>query len=486
MKAALAQFIFESNTFVPEKAEIDIFKSGGVWIDDEASLREWAATVDTQMQGSLQVLDAAGWLTHPVFCAICGSSAGRLSAACFKEIRDTMLDCLRRVLPCDVIILHLHGAACAEGADDTEGNLIKAVREELGFTGRLVLSLDLHANLTRRMIRHVDAVTAYRTYPHTDFTDTGERAARLALHPTKLKARAAKMGALVPISEMRSRESCFAEMLALARQYESSHGLAEVSLLPVQPWMDIDELGSAVVVTAEAGKDIDAPALELAQAWYDQRHRWKEKLYAWDEIRSILMNGADQPLILADVADATSGGSAGHSADALKQLLPLKDDLPGEVLLWVVDKTTVEAVKRGETRFRTGNPPVEWEADAVYAGEHSYAARGKSMTGTRFSMGEAAILRNGRITLVACTRPALVSDPAFFECLDLDPNNALAVQAKSHKGWIASYECDESRGLAFDGPGYTSLNYKKIPFRTDMSGVYPINPNPLNPIMLWQ
>ena len=61
MKAALAQFIFESNTFSPEPAHIDVFKKGGVWLDAEDDVRAWAAGTDSQMHGSLDVLEAAGW-----------------------------------------------------------------------------------------------------------------------------------------------------------------------------------------------------------------------------------------------------------------------------------------------------------------------------------------------------------------------------------------------------------------------------------------
>ena len=33
MNTALAQFIFESNTFAPGKAAIDLFNRGGLWLD---------------------------------------------------------------------------------------------------------------------------------------------------------------------------------------------------------------------------------------------------------------------------------------------------------------------------------------------------------------------------------------------------------------------------------------------------------------------
>ena len=42
----------------------------------------------------------------------------------------------------------------------------------------VVASLDLHANVTQRMLEHADVLIAYRTYPHVDMAETGARVAR--------------------------------------------------------------------------------------------------------------------------------------------------------------------------------------------------------------------------------------------------------------------------------------------------------------------
>ena len=388
MKAALAQFIFESNTFAPEPAHIDVFKKGGVWFDAEDDVRAWAAGTDSQMHGSLDVLEAAGWQTAPCFVAMCGSPAGRLSEACFHEIGDTLLARVRAAGPFDVLILHLHGAASAVGEDDTEGYILEKVRTELGYSGRLVLSLDLHANFTRRMLDYADAVTAYRTFPHMDFRATGERAAHLALHPGPFSRTVAKIAALMPPADSTHFEGNLCNIINRARQLERQAGVVEVCTLPVQPWMDVDEMGTSIVVTTTAGDGVPLTGLEdLAQQWYDQRDTWQSHLTDWPTILSSLeyMNN-DGPWVLADTADATAGGSSGHSAEALRRLLPLKDDLPGKVLLWIVDPDTVQAARDGATRFTTGDPAVQWEGRVVWTGEGNYHARGKAYTGQAFSM----------------------------------------------------------------------------------------------------
>ncbi len=485
MKAAIAQFIFETNTFAPTAAEVDVFKDGGVWCDTEQDVRAWAAGTNSQMQGSIVALEAGGWETTPGFVAVCRSPAGRLSESCFEEVRDSLLAGLKAAAPFDVAILHLHGAAAAVGEDDTEGHILERVRTELGFDGLLVLSLDLHANFTRRMLQHVDAVTAYQTFPHMDFRETGERAAKLALMGGPYRLAVAKIAALVPPTDSTHIEGHFADILIRARVLERHANVVDVCILPVQPWMDIDEMGSSVVITAT---DTGSPLAELealANEWYAQRCDWDARLLEWPVIIETLKRGEHRPRVLVDAADGTSGGSPGTSAEALRQLLPFKEELPGKVLLWVVCPATVEAAGNGTTRFVTGDPPVEWEGEVSWTGEGNYRARGKAYTGLEFSMGRAAVIESGQLQMVACTYPALSPDPAFYECVGLKPDNALAVQTKSMTGWMAGFEMDWEQGLPFNGPGACSLDFAMMPFKGSAKELFPMNPEPGRPVEIW-
>jgi len=79
----------------------------------------------------------------------------------------------------DAVYLDLHGAMVAEHVDDGEGELLARVRRTVGASVPVVASLDLHANVTQRMLECADALIAYRTYPHVDMAETGARAAFL-------------------------------------------------------------------------------------------------------------------------------------------------------------------------------------------------------------------------------------------------------------------------------------------------------------------
>src|SRR5207248_2386609 len=83
-------------------------------------------------------------------------------------------------------------AMATEHFDDGEGEILRRVREVIGPDLPLVVSLDLHANVTPEMVEHADALIAYRTYPHVDMAETGRASAKYLALMLKTKTRFAK------------------------------------------------------------------------------------------------------------------------------------------------------------------------------------------------------------------------------------------------------------------------------------------------------
>lgn len=486
MKVALAQFIYESNTFNPVEAGLEFFTAQGTWLTDLDAIRDWARDSHSQMEGSLITLESSSHETVPAFVAMCGTPGGRLTRECYRTVRDTFRDSLRSALPADTLLLHLHGAVCAVGEDDVEGDLLAMVRNELGFTGHVVVSLDLHANVTPRMLQHADAITAYRTFPHMDFYETGERAAQLVLnlHPTTRTL--ARIAAIIPPTATDHRIGNFATILQRARELEQSSDILDISVFPVQPWLDIEGLATSVVVTSTTTEAGERVAQQLADEWYAQRNSWDSGLLAWETIIEQLSTNAPRPWLLVDTADATTGGSDGTSAEAIAQLWPHRHDLPGEVLLWVVDPQAIEDAQNGAQHFQLGKQKLPIEAEVISTDECRFRPRGKAYTGQEFSCGSACLLRAGQLRIVITEQGCLCADPAFYECLGLKPDEALAVHVKSHMGWQAGYEVGPGRGLRFDGPGCTSLNFTRLPYTGSRRELFPFNGSPSIQVTLSQ
>src|SRR4051794_18995022 len=116
----------------------------------------------------------------PVYSAE-ACSAGPLSDEGFVRLAREFLDAIEQETTPDVVAVYLsmHGAMGAITELDPEGYLLEGVRARVGPDIPIVVSLDLHGILTDKMLRNCDAVAVYHTYPHNDFTSTGQRAARL-------------------------------------------------------------------------------------------------------------------------------------------------------------------------------------------------------------------------------------------------------------------------------------------------------------------
>ncbi len=101
-----------------------------------------------------------------------------VAAEAHEALRDGFLARLEQALPADGILLCLHGAMVAEGAEDPESDLVGRVRELAG-SAPIAVVLDLHANPGEALVEESDILLAYDTYPHTDMAERAAEATGL-------------------------------------------------------------------------------------------------------------------------------------------------------------------------------------------------------------------------------------------------------------------------------------------------------------------
>src|SRR5439155_15868687 len=140
----------------------------------------------------------------------------------FLWLRDELVGALRAALPVDGVLLALHGALVADGAPDVEGAVLAALREVVGAGVPIVATLDLHANVTRRMVEAADALVLYHTAPHIDVYETGIRGAavlrRILVDGVPPSTAFQKLPLVVPAERANTQEPasvsyCFRERL---------------------------------------------------------------------------------------------------------------------------------------------------------------------------------------------------------------------------------------------------------------------------------
>src|SRR6202049_2027412 len=204
-RIAVGAFLHETNTFAPTKATYDDFVHGGGWpaMALGANVLKVMRNINSGLAGFFEQAEANGWEMLPTIS--CGASpSAHVTEDAFERIVKVMIKGIKAAGQLDAVYLDLHGAMVTEHLDDGEGEILARVRKVIGNDLPLVVSLDLHANVTPEMVEHADALIAYRTYPHVDMADPGRAAARhlalLLVSKRKLAKAFRQLPFLIPIS----------------------------------------------------------------------------------------------------------------------------------------------------------------------------------------------------------------------------------------------------------------------------------------------
>ena len=179
MRIALGLVKHEANSFSPHMTDLDDFEACQLERGDEI-LVNWR-TANTEQAGALSVLLQEYECEVLPLLAARALAGGPVRAKVFSTLLEELMARLQAALPVDGILLVLHGAMMADGLPDATGEILGRVRALVGPKVPVVGTLDLHANVTERMVREATALIGYHTTPHVDQRETGERAARLLL-----------------------------------------------------------------------------------------------------------------------------------------------------------------------------------------------------------------------------------------------------------------------------------------------------------------
>src|ERR1700748_3767508 len=178
-RIAVGGFLHETNTFAPTKATFESFVHGGGWpaMARGADVLKVMRNINVGLAGFVGAAEENRWELVPTIS--CGASpSAHVTEDAFERIVKVMIDGIKQAGALDAVYLDLHGAMVTEHFDDGEGEILRRVRKVIGDEIPLVVSLDLHANVTPEMIEPAHALTAYRTYPHVDMAETGRACAR--------------------------------------------------------------------------------------------------------------------------------------------------------------------------------------------------------------------------------------------------------------------------------------------------------------------
>jgi microcystin degradation protein MlrC len=486
-RIAVGGFLHETNTFAPTKATYQDFVHGGGWPamaqgDDVLKIMR---NINVGLSGFIEAAEARGWELVPTIS--CGASpSAHVTKDAYERIVAVMIEGIKAAGPLDAVYLDLHGAMVTEHLDDGEGEILARMRKVIGNDLPLVVSLDLHANVTPEMVEHADALIAYRTYPHVDMADTGRAAAKHLALLLKTKQKFAKafrqLPFLIPISWQCTNDQpakgIYRKLAAL-----ESDAVPTLSFAPGFPAADFCHCGPSVFAYGRTQADADAAADNIATLIESHEDDFDGRIYTPDEgVRHAmeLATRAKKPVIIADTQDNPGAGGDSDTTGMLRALV--RNNATRAAIGVIYDPAAAKAAHAagvgatvtlalGGKSGISGDAPYKETFVVEKLSDGKFVAPGPYYGGRDMDMGPSAALRIGDVRVVVSSHKAQLADQSMYRYVGIEPTEQAILVNKSSVHFRADFEPIAETLLICAAPGAMPADTAALPWTRLRPGI---------------
>lgn len=492
MKVVIARLNHETNTFSPVPTPLAAFGAGNprgpAFGADAYAAGKGSATA---MGAFIDLAERRGCRIDAPLCAMANPS-GAVDAAASRAMGDAIVEAVAR--GCDAIMLDLHGAMVAEDSDDGEGDLLERVRAAAPRTP-LALALDLHGNVSDRMVRHANIVVGFKTYPHVDMYETGAHAGKLLFDMLDGRIRPvtaiARPGVLAQTLRQNTEiPGAMRDGVECARAFERAGALA-ATVFGGFFLADVPDAGMSVVVVADRdGGQARRWAGECSALLHARR---EDFIYRSEPLEASVRRArtaAGGLVLLIDHGDNCMSGGTCDTMDVLEECL--RQGLAGIGVGPVCDPRAVAqlaAAGVGATvTADIGNkvampqiaaparPPLRLTGRVAAVGDGEYTVTGPIYTGTRCYMGRTVRFDTGAAELVITERTQEPWDRGIFDCIGLDFRGKRYLILKSRMYYRPVFAPLASAIIECAGTGVCSSDLSLYRYRKVRRPLYPFDP----------
>jgi microcystin degradation protein MlrC len=313
LKVAMAGMATESCSYSPVPTRYEDFQVYG----GEDLLRRYPFTEDL---AEVQFIPLSYAYSVP---------GGPVDAKAYLGFREGLTEALEQQGPWDGVYLDMHGAMYVQGMEDAEDDWLRAVRDAVGSDCLISASYDLHGNLSEDAVGRIDLLTACRTAPHVDQSQTRERACRMLHHCLRLGRRLCKAFIPIPVALPGERvmttsepaRSLFRQIPGLVKRAR----LLDASILVGYAWADEPRNHASVVAFGQEERSVQAVARRLAEAYWAARHDLDFEMPTGtvDECITQALSLRRGPVFISDAGDNVTGGAPGDVPHVAQRLLAL-------------------------------------------------------------------------------------------------------------------------------------------------------------------
>ena len=347
MRIAALGFHHETNTFQSVKTDYDSFADYEFLRGSQIADRH--ATSKFTLAGYFQSAQKFEFDLVPLLWAFTGPT-GTITKDAFDRIATEMIDMLKENGPWDGVLLAQHGAAVSDEYPDMDGEISRRVREVVGLETPVVMTLDLHSNITQDQVDNTDAIVAFRTNPHLDPVERAVEASDILVKTIRGEVRPVQHLVQMPmIINIVKQPTSFGPMKEIMDEVDEvleKPGVLSASCGQGFPYADVDQMGvSFLVVTDDDAELAEKQANWLARRAWDRRAELQNDSPSIEEAISSAMNAPsdDRPTAIMDVGDNVGGGGTADSTHLLAEAI--RQGLKGEqsLLLSLFDPSAVQA-----------------------------------------------------------------------------------------------------------------------------------------------
>lgn len=478
MNILIAGFQHETNTFAPTPATYESFVRGE---DFPAMVRGEQIfdllNVNLPISGFIHAIRQAGHTVTPVIWAGAGASA-HVTRDAYERIAGEILQAVETA-QYDAIYLDLHGAMVTEHLDDGEGELLTRIRTITGPDVNIVVSLDLHANVTQTMLSLADALVAYRTYPHVDMAATGRRAAALMLaqHESRspLSLVAKRLPFLIPVNSMSTMLQPAQGIYDLLELLERD-GMLSLSFTPGFPAADFAECGPVIWGYGSDQQQVEAAVAKLYEFATEPEDQWAVQFTEPDaaiQHAVQVAQHAQRPVIIADTQDNPGVGGDSNTTGLLRALVNAK--VRDAAIGLICDAAAAAAAHQagvgasvdialGGCPKVPGDAPFEGRFRVVALSDGKFVYGGPMMHGKAADLGLMACLEIDGVQIAVSSAKAQLLDRNMYRAVGIHPETKKILVNKSSVHFRADFGDIAQEILVARAPGPFIADPAQLPW----------------------
>mgnify|MGYP001546192323 CR=1 FL=1 len=484
MRLLIAMMKHETNTFSPVVTDLKRFEDWGLFYG-EAARRAYEGT-GMPFAAYLDLAKAIGAeVVTPV--AAEAMPGGPVTRAAYEHLSQAILDA---VGDCDAALLDLHGAMVSETTPDGEGTLLERIRRlKPGLP--IAVTLDLHCNLTQRMVENCTALIGYKTYPHVDMYAVGRQVGEIVLGTMRGAPAPVMAWGNVPLLSQTlcqgTDDQPMRGLIALARDIEAEGALA-ATIFGGFALADMPDAGTSAIVVATQAPAAAAWRKRLLDAAWASREDFIYKPEPLEEALARAKAIEQGPVVLLDHADNTGSGGTQDVMTVIAEVI--HQGLEDVAVAAVCDPAAVVQMQKagvgatltlklgGKTdmpAIKEAGRPLEVTGKVRTLTDGEWVVRGPMYTGVTVQMGPTAVLDTGRVQIVVTSRHHEPWDTGVFTSVGIDPWHKKYLLLKSRIHYRAGFAPLARATITCDGIGVTTSDNRLLEYRHVRRPVFPLD-----------